>query len=116
MAVDSTETAFLVLLLVYMVYSQWARLDSRLPIVGGIALILIAAVLDADQLLAAAQVLALYGLFLLGGGTVLILVDHGRAAWGKGAGDSAGGAHEPAADPPDQGNPAPEQPFHRLEQ
>ena len=41
--------AFLVLLLAYMVYSQWARLDSRYPIAAALLLLVILLTRSVDE-------------------------------------------------------------------
>jgi len=86
-------SAFLILLLAYMIYSEWARLDSRYPIAAALALLVATAIVDAAGAVAAANTLAEYVFFLLAGGVVLLLVDHmreGRAV--PGAGGAAGSA------------------------
>jgi hypothetical protein len=69
---------FLGLLGAYMVYSTWARLDSRYLIAGALVLLVAAAVVDAAGATAAANTIAVYVFFLLAGGVVLLLVDHVR--------------------------------------
>lgn len=71
---------FLALLLAYMVYSEWARLDSRFLIAGALVLLVGAAVVDAAGATGVANTLAVYVFFLLAGGVVLLLVDHVREA------------------------------------
>jgi hypothetical protein len=70
---------FLVLLVLYVAYSIWARLDSRLPIVGGLILLVVAAVIDAAGRVAVANTLTDYVFLLLAGGVLLLLVDHVRS-------------------------------------
>jgi hypothetical protein len=72
------EYLFLGLLGAYMVYSVWARLDSRYPIAGALVLLVVAAITDAAGATAAANTLAVYVFFLLAGGVVLLLLDHVR--------------------------------------
>ncbi|MDE1881221.1 MAG: hypothetical protein KGI89_11830 [Euryarchaeota archaeon] len=69
---------FLALLLVYMVYSEWARLDSRCLVGAALLLLVVTAVVDAAGQTADANVLSEYVFFLLAGGVVLLLVDHVR--------------------------------------
>jgi hypothetical protein len=69
---------FLGLLGAYMVYSAWARLDSRYLIAGALVLLVVAAIVDAGGATGAANTLAIYVFYLLAGGVVLLLVDHVR--------------------------------------
>lgn len=69
---------FLAVLLAYMAYSEWARLDSRYLVAGALLLLLITAVVDAAGDFNDANVLAVYVFYLLAGGVVLLLVDHVR--------------------------------------
>ncbi len=69
---------FLLLLLAYMVYSQWVGLDSRYPIAAALVLLVVAAVLDAGGETGPANTLATYLFFLLAAGVVLLLADHLR--------------------------------------
>jgi hypothetical protein len=70
--------AFLLVLLTYMGYSEWARLDSRYLIVGALGLLLVTAVVDAAGATDRANTLAEFVFLLLAGGVVLLLVDHLR--------------------------------------
>jgi len=70
---------FLALLLMYMVYSEWAGLDSRYPVAAALGLLVVTAVVDALGNVPAANALAEYVFLLLAGGVVLLLVDHLRA-------------------------------------
>jgi len=70
---------FLALLLLYMVYSEWAGLDSRYPVAAALGLLVVTAVVDALGNVPAANTLAEYVFLLLAGGVVLLLVDHLRA-------------------------------------
>ncbi len=79
---------FLGLLGAYMVYSAWARLDSRYLIAAALVLLVAAAVVDAAGATGAANTLAVYVFFLLGGGVVLLLVDHVRDEGTPGASKS----------------------------
>lgn len=69
---------FVGLLGAYMVYSVWARLDSRYPIAAALVLLVAAAVVDASGATGAANTLAVFVFFLLAAGVVLLLVDHVR--------------------------------------
>lgn len=69
---------FLGVLVVYMVYSEWARLDSRYLVAGALGLLVATAVVDAAGATGAANTLAEFVFFLLAGGVVLLLVDHVR--------------------------------------
>jgi hypothetical protein len=69
---------FLGLLGAYMVYSEWARLDSRYLIGAALVLLVVAAVVDAAGATGAANTIAIYVFFLLAAGVVLLLVDHLR--------------------------------------
>jgi len=69
---------FLGLLLAYMAYSEWVRLDSRYLIVGALLLLVATALVDASGSTALANILAEFVFFLLAGGVVLLLIDHVR--------------------------------------
>jgi hypothetical protein len=75
---DTLTLAFLGVLLVYMVYSQWVRLDSRYLVVGALVLLVITGVVDVAGDTNPANVLAEYVLFLFNGGVVLLFVDYLR--------------------------------------
>jgi len=87
---------FLVLLLIYMVYSEWVRLDSRYLIGAALLLLAVTAVVDALGATGTANLLAEFVFFLLGGGVVLLLVDHVRERRGRGLSVSATDPTEPA--------------------
>jgi hypothetical protein len=90
---------FLALLLAYMVYSEWAHLDSRYPIAAALVLLVVTAVVDAAGAIAEANTLAEYVFFLLAGGVVLLLVDHVRAGReAPDAGASGGSSSERAGE------------------
>ena len=84
--------AFLVLLVVYMAYSAWARLDPRYPIAGALLLLVVTAIVDAAGSIDVANTLAEFVFFLLAAGVVLLLIDHvrgeprtgGPPRWGSG--------------------------------
>jgi hypothetical protein len=109
---------FLGLLLAYMVYSQWFRLDSRYPIAGALVLLVVTAVVDATGNLATANTLAEFVFFLLAAGVVLLLLDHARTARGSpepsGSGPGPGEAEPPEAAQERQGTP--EQSLDRAEE
>jgi hypothetical protein len=69
---------FLALLVAYMVYSEWAHLDSRLPIAAALVLLVVTAAAEALGASDTANLLAEFVFFLLAGGVVLLLVDHLR--------------------------------------
>ena len=99
---------FLGLLGAYMVYSAWARLDSRYLIAGALVLLVAAAAVDASGATGAANTLAVYVFFLLAGGVVLLLVDHVRGdrravPAGSPPSERGGdGAQDPAPHPADE--------------
>ncbi len=74
---------FLVLLLAYMAYSEWARLDSRSLIAGALALLVATALVDAAGATDIANTLAEFVFFLLAGGVILLLIDHARDGSGQ---------------------------------
>lgn len=84
--------AFLVLLALYMGYSEWAGLDSRYLVAGALGLLVLTAVVDAAGATGLANTLAEFVFLLLAGGVVLLLVDHVRErprehrnrGWGSG--------------------------------
>jgi hypothetical protein len=92
---------FVVLFLGYLVYSSWARLDARYPIVAALALLLVAAVVEAAGEPASANAFAEYVFILLAGGIALLLVDYARNARANG---SSGGrpSDHPAAETADE--------------
>jgi len=69
---------FLGLLVAYLAYSVWARLDGRYPIAAALALLVATAVVDAAGDTNAANSLAEFVFFLLAGGVVLLLIEHIR--------------------------------------
>jgi len=77
MDVPYTEI-FLGLLVAYMVYSVWARLDGRIPIGAALVLLVVTAIVDAAGDVDAANSLAEFVFFLLAAGVVLLLVEHLR--------------------------------------
>lgn len=94
---------FLGLLLAYMVYSEWARLDSRYPIAAALGLLVITAVVDATGDVGVANTLAEYVFFLLAAGVVLLLVDHAREGRAVPATSASAAGQSEAADPTQQG-------------
>jgi len=71
-------TIFVGLLVVYLAYSAWARLDGRYPIGAALALLVVTAVVDSAGYVTAANSLAEFVFFLLAGGVVLLLIEHVR--------------------------------------
>jgi hypothetical protein len=78
MAVPYPEI-FLALLAAYLLYSMWARLDSRYPIAMALGLLFVAAVADGLGKAATASAYAEYVFFLLAGAIALLVVDHLRS-------------------------------------
>jgi hypothetical protein len=110
---------FLGLLVAYMVYSFWARLDARYPIGAALVLLVITAVVDAVGNSATANTLAEYVFFLLGAGVVLLLLDHFRERRPAAAGTDTGlvPAREPVpAEAAQERKGASEDALHGLEQ
>ncbi len=94
--------AFLGLLGVYMVYSEWARLDSRYLVAGALVLLVVTALVDAAGATAAANTLAEFVFFLLAAGVVLLLVDHVRDASPAPPSSRARRRNPKAPDPPQE--------------
>ncbi len=69
---------FLGLLLIYMIYSEWVKLDSRYLVGAALLLLIITAVVDAAGATGVANTLSAYVFYLLAGGVMLLLVDHVR--------------------------------------
>lgn len=106
MSLPYTEL-FVGLLVAYMAYSAWARLDSRYLIAGALALLVAAAIVDAGGATGAANTLAVYVFLLLAGGVVLLLVDHIRdrptaPGGGRPPSDGGSGTSEPPAQTPNE--------------
>ncbi len=108
--------AFLALLLAYMVYSQWARLDSRYPIAAALLLLVGTAIVDASGAVGAADTLAEFVFFLLAAGVVLLLLDHARGARAAAVGSAPGAGHAETPDPPEQRQGPAEEPLDGVEQ
>jgi len=83
-------TIFVGLLLAYLVYSVWARLDGRYPIGAALVLLVVTAVVDAAGEVDAANSLAEYVFFLLAGGVVLLLIEHVRDRAGSPSANPSG--------------------------
>jgi len=111
-------TIFVGLLVAYLAYSVWARLDGRYPIGAALALLVVTAVVDAAGDVAAANSLAEFVFFLLAGGVVLLLVEHvrERPEHARSATSGGSGPEGVAAQSPEERKGTPEQPFDRLEQ
>lgn len=107
---------FLALLLAYMVYSQWARLDSRYPIAAALMLLVVTAVIDAAGAVAVANTLAEFVFFLLAGGVVLLLLDHARESRSPGPASAVGTTDARAPDAPQGGQGTADEPLERSEQ
>lgn len=118
MAVPYTEI-FLGLLLAYMVYSAWARLDGRYPIGAALVLLVAAAVTDAAGATSAANTLAIFVFFLLAAGVILLLVEHIREGRSPGPDASLPGeeavAQAPVAEAAQPGELAADEPLDHLE-
>lgn len=108
--------AFGGLLLAYLGYSAWARLDPRYPVAAALVLLAATAAVDAAGATAAANALAAYVFLLLAGGVVLLLVDHLRGRDGPGEHPSPSAGTAPATEPSDERHAAAEDPLHRAEQ
>ena len=91
---------FLGLLVAYLAYSVWARLDGRYPIAAALALLVATAVVDAAGDTNAANSLAEFVFFLLAGGVVLLLIEHvrGRPAPERSVPSASGAPQSPAAE------------------
>ncbi len=93
---------FLALLLGYLIYSAWARLDARYPIVAAIVLFAAAAGADGLGNFPLSVTLSEFSALLLGAGVLLLLVDAARerrAAARSGSGIGPPPDAEPS-DPP----------------
>jgi hypothetical protein len=99
---------FLGLLVTYMVYSEWARLDSRYLIASALLLLVVTALVDAAGSTSLANTLAEFVFFLLAAGVVLLLVDHVRDGepepeeeprWGSGVRSWEPHATDPTQEP-----------------
>ena len=91
---------FLGLLVAYLAYSVWARLDGRYPIAAALVLLVATAVVDAAGDTGAANSLAEFVFFLLAGGVVLLLIEHvrGRPEAATAATSSLASPQTPAAE------------------
>lgn len=98
MAFDPTYP-FLALLLVYMVYSEWTRLDSRYLILAALALLVITAAVDAAGAIGTANVLAVYVFYLLAAGVLLLVIDHVREERAAARSGARPRAHPPTRPP-----------------
>lgn len=79
------DAVFLGLLVVYLVYSAWQRLDSRYPIIAALVLLVVTAIVDAAGASGEADTLAIFVFFLLAGGVLLLLIDSFRTERGEAA-------------------------------
>jgi uncharacterized membrane protein YoaK (UPF0700 family) len=110
---------FIVLLVAYMVYSEWAGLDSRFVVVAAFVLLIVTAAAYAVGTIDLADSLAGFVVYLLAGGVVLVLVDEvrdgapgrSRARWGSGVRSW----QARSTDPSQERQGTPDQPFERSE-
>jgi hypothetical protein len=109
---------FLALFLAYLVYSVWADVDPRYPIVAALVLLVATAVVDVVGDLATANTLAEYVFFLLAGGVALLVVEHFRA--NRRAGTSVDAlrvaSQGEATEPPQERQGTSGEPLDRVEQ
>jgi hypothetical protein len=110
---DPYVPVFLALLLVYAVYSAWARLDPRLPLAAALVLLVATGAIDAAGDPAAANVLAELVLALLAVGIVLVLVDRMR---GPAASSAAPARDSESADLPKEGERSSDQTLDRPQE
>ena len=112
------STIFVGLLLAYLVYSVWARLDGRYPIVAALVLLVVTAVVDAAGDVDAANSLAEYVFFLLAAGVVLLLIEHVRDRPAPTPATESGGpaAERVAPETPKERKGSTEHPLDSLEQ
>jgi hypothetical protein len=92
---------FLVLFGAYLLYSVWARLDPRYPIVAGFGLLVVTAGVDLANAGPEANTLAEYVACLLVGGAALLLLERLRqvrrgSGWEPGLPGSLGAERPPA--------------------
>jgi len=116
---DVPYTAIFVgLLVAYMVYSVWARLDGRYPIGAALALLVVTAIVDASGATETANTLAEFVFFLLGGGVVLLLIEHlrERAAPKPPTAPESLPPESVPSEPPEERKGTTQEPFERLEQ
>jgi hypothetical protein len=114
--IDPYVLAFVALLAAYCGYSLWARLDPRLPIGAALVLLLVAAIVDAAQDLATANVLAEFVILLLGAGILLLLLEHARDAGRRPRASGASSRDAETTDPAQEGDRTAEQSLDRAEQ
>jgi len=107
---------FVGLLVAYLAYSVWARLDGRYPIGAALALLVITAIVDAAGDVNAANTLAEFVFFLLAGGVVLLLIEHvrGRPESVDEAVSGNVGAQSPPAQPTEERKGPPKEALDRL--
>jgi hypothetical protein len=109
---------FGVLLLLYMGYSFWERLDPRYPVGAALVLLVATALTEAVGATAQADTLAEYVFLLLVGGVVLMLLDRVRPALPTPP-PSAGGAgvaEQESSDATNEGKGSSQQLLDDLEQ
>jgi hypothetical protein len=112
---------FGILLLVYVGYSLWERLDPRYPIGAALVLLVATAITEAVGASPQADTLAEYVFLLLVGGVVLMLLDQVRPRAGSSPRENSLGrgtrvSEEQPTDPADQGELPSQEPLDDLEQ
>lgn len=109
---------FVGLLVAYMAFSVWTRLDGRYPIGAALVLLVATAVVDAAGDVTAANSLAEFVFFLLAGGVVLLLIEHVRGGSAvKVATDSTeSSAQRVPPEAPDEGKGSAEQTLDGLQE
>ncbi len=112
---------FGILLLVYLGYSFWQRLDPRYPVGAALVLLEVTAFTEAFGASPQADTLAEFVFLLLVGGAILILLDRFRARRellpdGSSSDRRARVAEEEPTDPTDQRKGPSEEPLDHLEQ
>jgi peptidoglycan/LPS O-acetylase OafA/YrhL len=73
-----TTVPFLLTLLAYMAYSLWTKTDPRYLVGAALLLLVVTAMVDAAGDTGTANTLATFVFYLLGGGVVLLLLEHVR--------------------------------------
>ena len=106
------------LLLAYMVYSAYAQLDPRLPILGALVLLVATALTEAAGFTDSADLLAEFVFLLLIAGVVLLLVDHlrKRPASSPSGAPSTAVMDASAPEPTNELQPTPHEPLDRLQE
>jgi len=110
------STIFVGLLLVYLVYSVWARLDGRYPIGAALVLLVATAVVDAAGNVDTANTLAEYVFFLLAGGVVLLVIEQVRDRRTTPTASGSPVAERVSSDTPQEGKGPADQSLDGLEE